>query len=135
MKSNDLLHLHQHSYNTRNPSFHNSLKAVETKPSYVGIKYFSRLPPKCQRDCRYEQIKERTKSTYLYTVITNHQTSCDSFKSYSNIIFILSPVLFVNLALPNLTPSTRPGHQGADLELMTTGPMPHMVNGTGNEGK
>ena len=48
VKENNLIQAHQHSYLTRNrnlnPSLQHNLKLSESKPSYVGIKYFSRLP-------------------------------------------------------------------------------------------
>jgi hypothetical protein len=63
---NNLIQPHNHRYNTRNyngnPSVQHNLKIFEIKPSYVGIKYFSKLPPVIKENLDINKLKNRLKS-------------------------------------------------------------------------
>jgi hypothetical protein len=66
VKLNNLIQPHNHRYNTRNyninPSVQHNLKIFETQPSYVGIKYFSKLPPVIKETLDINNFKKRLES-------------------------------------------------------------------------
>lgn len=69
VKEHNLIQSHQHSYSTRNreinPSLQHSSKIFETKPSYIGVKYFTQLPQELKEIKDVVKFKNKLKSYLL----------------------------------------------------------------------